>query len=59
MEKLKARKEPDVRFEEVDYKCKCGQTGRDIVLVANNTGVLDTNCPKCGRRILEIRIFEK
>ncbi|RMA97214.1 hypothetical protein [Hydrogenothermus marinus] len=48
----------DIRFEEVPYQCKCGYKGKDTILVSQNTGILDVNCPKCGRRILEFRILE-
>ncbi len=58
MAKAKVKKEPDVRFEEVNFKCKCGQEGKEVIPVAENTGVLDTNCSRCGKRILEIRIFD-
>ena len=58
MEKTKVKKEPDVRFEEVNFKCKCGQEGKEVIPVAENTGVLDTKCTNCNRRILEIRIFD-
>ncbi|EDP73944.1 hypothetical protein [Hydrogenivirga sp. 128-5-R1-1] len=58
MEKTTLKKEPDVKFEEVRFKCKCGHEGKEVIPVAENTGVLDTKCPKCSRRILEIRIFD-
>ena len=58
MAKNSVKSLPDVRFEEVSYKCKCGYEGKDTILVAENTGVLDTKCPNCKRRVLEIRIFE-
>ena len=52
-------KEPDIRFEDVSFRCsKCGYEGKETILVAENTGVLDTNCPRCKNRILEFRIFE-
>ncbi len=58
MAKTKVKKEPDFRFEEVGFKCKCGKEGKEFIPVAENTGVLDTRCSQCGRRILEIRIFD-
>ena len=58
MQKLKTKEEPEIKFDEVEYQCRCGQKGREIILVANNTGVLDTICSKCSRRLLEIRIFD-
>ncbi len=48
----------DVRFEEVPYKCKCGHEGKEVIVVANDTGILDTQCPECGRRIVEFKILE-
>ena len=51
-------KDLDVRFVEVPYKCKCGKEGKEVIVVANNVGVLDTKCKKCGKRILELRILE-
>jgi len=32
--------------------------GKEVVIVANNVGVLDTRCDNCGRRIVETRIVE-
>ena len=58
MKKTIIVKEPDVRFEDVNYQCKCGYEGIDTILVSENMGVLDTECPKCKKRILEFRIFE-
>jgi len=58
MKKLKEKREADFRFEEVEFVCKCGNRKREIIPVANNTGVLDVKCKKCGYRNLEIRIFE-
>ncbi len=52
-------KELDVRFEEVPYRCRCGHEGKEVIVVANDTGILDTNCPKCGKRILEFKVIEK
>ena len=51
-------KDIDVRFVEVPFKCKCGQEGKETILVANNVGILDTRCEKCNRRIVEAKIVE-
>ncbi|SNZ08896.1 hypothetical protein SAMN06265182_1411 [Persephonella hydrogeniphila] len=53
-----AVKELDVKFVEIPYRCKCGKEGKEIIVVANNVGVLDTRCEKCGRRIVETKIVE-
>ncbi|WP_297456105.1 hypothetical protein [Persephonella sp.] len=58
MQKLKTKEEPKIKFDQVEYQCRCSQKGKEIILVANNTGVLDITCPKCNRRLLEIRIFD-
>ncbi|MBK3332565.1 hypothetical protein GWK41_05755 [Persephonella atlantica] len=52
------KKDLDVRFVEAPYRCKCGKEGKEVIVVANNVGVLDTKCRECGRRILELRILE-
>ncbi len=52
-------KELDVRFESVPYKCKCGHEGKEVIVVANDTGILDVECPKCKKRILEFKVLEK
>ncbi len=48
----------DVRFVEVPYRCSCGKEGKEVIVVANNVGVLDTKCEKCGKRIIETKIVE-
>ncbi|WP_457626227.1 hypothetical protein [Persephonella sp.] len=53
-----AVKELDVRFVELPYRCRCGKESKEVVIVANNVGVLDTRCDNCGRRIVETRIVE-
>ena len=53
------KREPDIRFEDVNFKCKCGYEGKETVLVGNDVAVLDTRCPKCNRRIVEFRVLEK
>ncbi|NPA17029.1 hypothetical protein [Persephonella sp.] len=55
---VKERKDIDVRFVEVPYRCRCGYEGKEIIVVANNVGVLDTRCEKCGKRIVETKIVE-
>lgn len=54
----KIKKEPDIKFENAKFKCKCRYEGEEAILVGNSIGVLDTNCPKCGKRILEFRIID-
>lgn len=48
----------DVRFVEVLFKCKCGHEGKEMIVIANNVGILDTRCEKCNRRIVEAKIVE-
>jgi predicted SprT family Zn-dependent metalloprotease len=51
--------EMDVHFEEVSYRCRCGYEGKEVIVVANNVGILDTRCEKCNRRIIQFKIIEK
>ncbi len=52
-------KELDVRFETVPYTCsRCGYKGEEVIVVANDTGILDTECPKCKKRIVEFKVLE-
>ncbi len=51
--------EMDVHFEEVPYQCKCGYEGKEVIVVANNVGIVDTRCKECGRRIIQFKIIEK
>ncbi|NPA58028.1 MAG: hypothetical protein GXN94_01910 [Aquificae bacterium] len=58
MDRLKESREIDVRFVELPYRCRCGKEGKEVIVVANNVGVLDTRCEECGRRIVETRIVD-
>jgi len=51
--------EMDVRFEEVSYRCRCGFEGKEVIVVANNGGILDTRCEKCNRRIIQFKVIER
>jgi len=58
IQKEKIKKEPNIRFENTKFKCKCGYEGEETILIGNSIGILDTNCPKCGKRILEFKIID-
>jgi len=53
------KKQPDIRFEDIDFRCKCGYEGKETVLVGNDVAVLDTRCPECNKRIVEFRLLER
>jgi len=55
---VKTLKEYDVRFVEIPYRCRCGKEGKEVIIVADNVGVLDTVCKNCGRRLVETKIVE-
>ncbi|WP_456464398.1 hypothetical protein [Persephonella sp.] len=55
---VKTVEDYEVRFVEIPYRCKCGKEGKEVIIVANNVGVLDTRCENCGRRIIETKIVE-
>ena len=59
VQKKQVKTEPEIRFENAKFKCKCGYEGEETILVGNSVGVLDTKCPKCERRILEFRIIDE